>query len=621
MNDKHFVGDHETVASCSPPARVDLVFWILLVALGVLAVLLHQRADFGGGDAGYGDAAQYLLDHHSYGVDGHTETTQPPGLVGTLAVLFLMFGRSHAVCLIAMAVFEALGFIVAYEILRRGAPRLVAATICILLLSSPLYFSWATRMVYPCFPYFFTTMLALLSAEEYEKAVTIRLRFIWGTVSTAAVVASLLIATGTIALLGAMAAVVASTALTDGRLARARLLKFLPVFLLGITVQGLWMHRKAAPEEWPLPGYPGPYLEQVKLKSGNQPELGMAKWSDIPTRVDENLLIELEILEQLILRHGISRRKVAIVVIPVLLIAIGWAYSIWKSRGTRLIEWYFAGYQLIYLLWPWTMELRFVLPIAPLACFYIWQGSQAVIWASRARSRLMGIIWFPVALLVAILGARSIHGHWAGGEADFSEELMVPLWLISAGCAAWMVCVGQRNFSSKVFSRAREWLKHPMALWRVSPLQLLRYTGYLCLTWVLLMDIASDIKVARENLNTTDQINAQRTGVIEIQPPEVEAGLWLRSHVPPDSVVMARYWQTVYHYVGGKSVWFPPISDPDVLLEGIVKHGVEYIVVVKHTNPYYLPDDDYCFDRLFAAHEKNFRLVMQKDSVRIFKTE
>jgi len=42
----------------------------------------------------------------------------------------------------------------------------------------------------------------------------------------------------------------------------------------------------------------------------------------------------------------------------------------------ELIEWYFAGYELIYLLWPWTMELRFLLPIAPLACFYIWQGAK-----------------------------------------------------------------------------------------------------------------------------------------------------------------------------------------------------------------------------------------------------
>jgi len=282
----------------------DLILSILIVVFGAFGVLLHQRADFGGVDVFYADAAKYLLDHNSYGVEGHPETTQPPGLAGILALLFSIFGYSHAVCVSAMAVFETFGFLVAYEILRRRGPRLVAATICILLLSSPLYFSWATRMVYPCFPYFFTTMVALLAAEEYENAATTSRRIIWGTVLTAAVAASLLIATGTIALLGALAAVLASTWLVDQRLARTRLLRFLPVLLLGILVQGLWMHRKPAPMEWPLPGYPGPYLEQVKLKSGNHPELGIAKWSDIPARVNTNLLVESEILAHLVLRTG-----------------------------------------------------------------------------------------------------------------------------------------------------------------------------------------------------------------------------------------------------------------------------------------------------------------------------
>ena len=61
---------------------------------------------------------------------------------------------------------------------------------------------------------------------------------------------------------------------------------------------------QTAPMEWPLPGYPGAYLEQVKLKSGNHPELGIAKWSDIPARVNTNLLVETEILAHLVLRTG-----------------------------------------------------------------------------------------------------------------------------------------------------------------------------------------------------------------------------------------------------------------------------------------------------------------------------
>jgi len=84
---------------------------------------------------------------------------------------------------------------------------------------------------------------------------------------------------------------------------------------------------------------------------------------------------------------------------------------------------------------------------------------------------------------------------------------------------------------------------------------------------------------------------------------------------------MARHWPTVRHYAERKLIWFAPISDAGVLLEGIVKHGVDYVVVVKHSEPYYLPDDDYCFDRLLAAHVRAFRLVLERGNLRIFKVE
>jgi hypothetical protein len=601
-------------------ARADLIFSIVILVFGTSAILLRQRtSDFGGEDVFYADAAQSLLDHGVYGVGGHPETSQPPGLAGILALLFSMLGRSYAVCVGAMAVFEALGFVVAYEILRRRIPRLVAATICIVLLSSPLYFSWATRMVYPCFPYFFTTMGALLAAEEYEKAATTRSRIFLGIVLAAAVAASLLIATGTIALLGAMAAVVVSTSLMDWRMARTRLLKFLPVLLLGIAVQCFWMNRKPAPMEWPLPGYPDAYRQQLKLKSGNYPELGMAKFADIPARVATNLMIEAELLVTLALPQGVNRTKLAVVIIPVILMGVGWAYSVRKSRGTSIVDWYFAGYESIYLLWSWTMEVRFLLPIAPLAFFYTWQGIVGIVRSSLAKPRLVGNVWFPAALLMTALSARSIHKHWALGKTDVSDVLMLPVWLISAVCAVWMAYTGHSIFSLEIFSKARKWLKRPLGSGQSSPRHLLRYSSYLFALSVMLIGVGSDIRIARENLSTTDLVNSERTGVVEILASEVEAGLWLRSNTPPDSVVMARHWPTVYHHSRRKSVWFPPISNPGILLEGIVKHAVDYVVVIKHDNPYYLPDDDYCFDRLLATRAENFRLVLQTGKLRIFE--
>jgi len=430
-------------------SRPNLIIMASIVVFGTCAALFHQRtADFMGEDVFYADAARNLLQHGFYGVNGNAETTQPPGLAAILALSIGLFGYSYGVCVVAMVVFETLGFLAAYELLRRRIRGVFAGIICLVLMSSPAAFAWATRFVYACFPYFFTTMAALLCGEEYMKAGTVRSRAMWGTAFSLAVVASILIATSTIALLGAMFMVVLATAFRDRRLARARLLKFLPVLLSGILAQIIWTAREPAPLEWPLPGYPESYLQQLKVKDGNHPELGLATWKDTPPRVAKNVLAGSDILTQLVLRHGVNQRKVAVLILPVLLIALGWGYALWISGGTDLAAWFFAGYCVIYLLWPWTMELRFVLPVAPLACLYICQGFRAVVVASTEKPRVVGILGSIIALLALALAGQQIYGHWRVGQRDFASELILPMWLASAGPAQGAVVRASSSVSA-----------------------------------------------------------------------------------------------------------------------------------------------------------------------------
>jgi len=56
-------------------------------------------------------------------------------------------------------------------------------------------------------------------------------------------------------------------------------------------------------------------------------------------------------------------------------------------------------------------------------------------------------------------------------------------------------------------------------------------------------------------------------------------------------------------------------------MQGIQRHKVDYVIVIKHGSPYYLPDDDYCFDRLLASHGNAFRVVYQDGNLRIFQVE
>jgi hypothetical protein len=138
---------------------------------------------------------------------------------------------------------------------------------------------------------------------------------------------------------------------------------------------------------------------------------------------------------------------------------------------------------------------------------------------------------------------------------------------------------------------------------------------------LILLGAAVDFRIGRENLRAKDEVIAGETSTSEFLPLEVEAGEWLREHTPPESIVMARHWPTVRHYAERKLIWFAPISDPAILLDGIRRHAVNYVVVAKHTSPYYLPDDDYCFDRLLELQPESFHLVYEVESLRIFSVQ
>ena len=75
---------------------VDIVVLGVILAFGVLQFCFCDRAaDFLHEDVFFADAAR-SLQHGFYGIDGHPETNQPPGLSAILAILFLASGRSHA---------------------------------------------------------------------------------------------------------------------------------------------------------------------------------------------------------------------------------------------------------------------------------------------------------------------------------------------------------------------------------------------------------------------------------------------------------------------------------------------------------------------------------------------
>jgi hypothetical protein len=591
----------------------DFLIIVCILILGALAFVSRDRAsDFLYDDAYYVDCAKSLLARGFYGILDRPETTQPPGVSAALALLCLAGGCTRAAFLSAMAVFETLGFLACYELLRRLAHRAVAGCICLLLMSSSLYFSLATQWISTCFPFLFATMTALLVARKLEKAASRGSQFAWGFLLAVLLAASLMFGSTAIALLGSIVVWIAGSMLRDRPLAVIRLQKFLAVLLVAAAVEGIWMSRKPF-DEWPrVPGFPGPYAQQLFLRNGHDPGLGRATLSDIPARIGQKAFEQSLMLAEDIFRRWIDPSWASLLLMgPLLLIFLGWFYSVW-STGGGIEEWYFAGAECILFLWPWRLDPRSFLPLAPLACLYAWRGMFGVVFFAKYKARPLGAIWLPIAAVLAYVSWRWMYGIPLSGpisHAGLQDECSLAVWTLSGILAAWMICKGATWMDS--FARFGNWISHWIKPLPIRPKGMAQLLGGAVVAGLVFLGLAEQLDMRRGNLDLT---------AAQHRPPaDLEAALWVREHTDSDAVVMARQVPITYHYAGRMMVWFPPSSDAQILMEGIRKYKVNYVILIHRKQSYFLPPEEDCFAAVLAANPNTFRLVVESARYRIYK--
>jgi hypothetical protein len=267
------------------------------------------------------------------------------------------------------------------------------------------------------------------------------------------------------------------------------------------------------------------------------------------------------------------------VAVPLFLVALGWCDSI-RRTGGGLQEWYFAGYEFIYLLWPWNFEPRFFLPIAPLVCLYLWRGGETVILLARNNPRNIAKVWLPVGTILTICAGLSIHGFPIGGQSPYVElknQLSFAVWLLSAVLSAWIVSRntgGLKPASAVVLSWSRS-----TAAARINGQRLLHTLALGVVVCLIFFGLTMQLKEARANLDPNSIAN---------RSADADARAWIRSNTDLATIVMARQVPSVHHFSQRKVVWFPPSSNPYLLMKGIVEHKVNLLVVVRE-NYYYLP--------------------------------
>ncbi len=593
----------------------DFLVIACILILGALAFFSRDRAsDFLYDDVYYADCAKSLLARGFYGILDRPETAQPPGVSGILALLCLAGGCTRAVFLSAMAVFETLGFLVCYELLRRQTPRAVAGGICLLLMSSSFYFSLATQWVSTCLPFLFATLGAFLTARKLEKATRRSSQLAWGALLSLLLAASLMFGSTAIALLGSIAIWIMVSMFRDRALGVMRLKKFLAVLLVAVAVEGVWMSHKPF-DEWPrVPGFPGPYPQQLLLKNAHDPGLGRATLSDIPARIGQKAFEQSLMLAEVVFRRWIDPSWASLLIMgPLLLIFAGWFYSVWKTGGS-LEEWYFAGGEFILFLWPWRLDPRSFLPLAPLACLYAWRGVFGLGFLAKYKARLLGTIWLPIAAVLAYASWRWMHGIAVSGpisHAGLQDESSFAVWTLSGILAAWMILKGSAWVDS--FAPFGNWFSRLIGLLPISPRGSAQFLGGAAVAGLIFLGVSEQWNMRRSNLDLT---SAQHR-----PPADLEAALWVREHTDSDAVIMARQVPITYHYSGRKMVWFPPSSHAQILMEGIRKYKVNYVVLIRRKQSYFLPPEEDCFAAVLAENANAFRLVIETKGYRIYKTE
>lgn len=576
---------------------IDLAVYAALLSLGVAYFRYYLKTPDLTLDATYFELARSIVEKGAYVFDFRTETMFPPGFPTILALVYRLTGVSVPVAYHVAAVVAVLGLLATYELLRRVENRAVAVAICLVLATSPSLFSFVTSMIFAEMPYFFFSMAALLLALKIDQPKPLKAQAGWILLLGVTLVLAVMTRSVGIALLGGLFLWIAVSVFTNRQLVRARIIKFFIPLLLALVVQGLWSGwaKQRQVEQWSIGGWPHSYMSQLLLKDGNDPELGRATLGDIPGRIATNLTHRAAEVSQLLFRRETATHfwSSPVIIGLILLIGIGLATSLWKGGG-QPHDWYFLCHEAIFLVWPWGTETRFVLPVVPLAWLYLWRGGKVMKTLLDRRTRVAAIGLAFLGTFLAFESAEvAIHA-----SAKRWEPLLASLfWGLIAFIGFGILAL--RNFSRRTGSEpAGHWLDTFQA--RLAPA--LRVTLIVMLAALIGYGALLEFEVARGNAHPD----------LTQGPwyPDIEAAEWIQSHTPPDQVVMALKQDLVFHYTGHKVVWFPPISDPKQLMDGIRRHHINLVVVVTaHKYSSWQPSEEVCFTSLLKAYPSSFRVL------------
>jgi hypothetical protein len=285
----------------------------------------------------------------------------------------------------------------------------------------------------------------------------------------------------------------------------------------------------------------------------------------------------------------------------VLLIALGLGASL-RLTGGSLSEWYFIGHEVMYSIWPWPYEMRFLLPVAPLACLYLWRGGLTLGPLAARAPRAVGAAGALIGLLA---GSTAAAAGWH--SAAIQPRLAALFWALIVVASICMMSPCKATIHNLLMRMA---LLRRMSLSPTGKSQtsLPRLAGAIAATGLVVFGVSLQLDIGRDNLS----FDVTKHGWY----PRIVAARWIADHTASNAVVMARQMDVIHRNANRRVVWFPPISDSRTLIDGIRRLGVDFIIVT-NVWTYYVPSEDDCIDPLLEAYPQAFRLVHEGTGFRI----
>jgi hypothetical protein len=510
----------------------------------------------------------------TYRFNYQTHTKYPPGYPLFLSALRLIERTgSESAFIKATALLALLGVFAAYRVLKSFHPR-AAFFITLMFLTTTGFFNLATGAILSDLPYFSLSMGALLVGLHLEKSAGLSRKCIYAALLSVLMAASVLTRLTGIMLPMGCGLWIAYSFLFEKKYALRRCAIFSAPVLIGFLCFLLWVMWSGSRSAIEYPGqYMDSYFAQMKLIDPHRPELGMAFLSDIVARVAGNIANVISDLWVLILRLPVSAWLLSAPVLCALaLLSMGSAMRIIKKRAD-LPFWYFCSYIGMVLLWPFHEGTRFIVPVVPLACLYLIEGGQWTYSFIKRDVRKFLRVCTAVIFVPAIVSGYLVFSNKYRGL----QEIISCLFWIGSFFAGLVIVVAGGGLL-KCLKSIRPFIGF------LQEKKFRVIAGGAVMAIICGNNVFGQVEIFRDS-RAFDRRSS-------FNYPLIEAGEWIKAHVPESAVVSAVQKEIIAQVSGRRTAAFPISSSPELLYAALRKSGAGYLVIYDEGEyPYFYPDD------------------------------